>query len=82
MKNLYKAAYEKQLYVVKDNTSKKEKIDRHFSLSCWPYTIYHDNIWFYFQGVFSQAANDITNHAYQPILKSMFKLFSVFVVQY
>ena len=64
------------------NRHKINKKGNNYSRYHWKMSIKHEFVWFLFQEVFSYTENHMTDHAVYHILKSMLKVFSVFMIQY
>ena len=44
--------------------------------------VFYENMWFLVQDILRCIVNTIKNHANHPILKSMLKMFSIFVFKF
>ena len=60
----------------------EKQINLDHSSKHWSKSISHDFMWFLFQDVLSYTENNMINHSNNPILQSIMKVFSFFMVQH
>ena len=60
----------------------EKQINLYYSRKYWSKSISHEFMWFLFQDILSYTANNMINHSNNPILQSIIKVFSFFMVQY